>query len=211
MTVANRRTLTRGALWAAPVLLASATIPAYAASQLGTAKTTAGKYYHTVSTTTPSGCNVSTNPQYGYIDTLPYRSPAGNSNTRRDPNTSSGYWVEGTAGTVNNVTIVTTYTFNRAIQLDTSSTRWGANIIPSGWTVTQVDSSTIRVTYTATTWNVSTTVVGSGDATGFFLNFHVTAGCYPSRTVTISSTTVMTYFDANGKQTFTKNTGPTGI
>lgn len=210
-TSINRRNLVKGAAWAAPAVLTSVTVPAYAASKKGTSTTTAGKYYHTLYSKTPATCNPTTSPQYGYIDTMATRSPAGNGNSYRDPASSNGYWVEGTSGTVTNVSITTTYTFNHAIKLDATSTYWGANIIPAGWTVTQTSSTTIKVTYTAATWNVSTSVSGSGDATGFFLNFHVTDGCYANGGVTVSSSTTMTYYDATGLKTYTKPTGPSGI
>lgn len=204
MTI-TRRNLAKGAAWSAPAVLASATIPAYAASKGGTAKTTKGVYYHTIKSATPAFCNVSTNPQTGYIDNLPYKSPKGNSNTLRDPNSSNGYWVEGTSGTVTNVTIQTTYTFNHALQVRSTPVANGWNLVLSA------DGKTLTATYSAPVWNVSTTASGSGDATGFLWEFSVKDGCYGNGGLTVTASTVMTYQDANGLQTFTKSTGPTGI
>lgn len=204
MTI-NRRNLVKGAAWSAPAILATATVPAYAASRGGTAKNTQGYYYHTIYTKTPVGCNVSTNPQAGYIDNLPYKSPKGNGNTLRDPNSSNGFWVEGTSGTVTEVSIKTTYTFNHPIQLT------GTPIL-NGWKLAlSADGRTLTATYNAPIWQVSTTAAGSGDATGFLQDFAVKDGCFGSKVVQVSTNTVMTYKDANGLQTFTKNTGPTGI
>lgn len=204
MTI-NRRNIVKGAAWGAPIVLASATIPAYAASRNGTAKTTAGKYYHTLKSATPAFCNVSTNPQTGYIDNLPYRSPKGNSNALRDPNSSNGYWVEGTAGTVTQVNIKTTYTFNHPIRLTGKPVLNGWSLVLSG------DGKTLTATYSAPVWNVSTSASGSGDATGFLQEFAVTDGCFGDGVVKVTTSTVMTYRDANGLQTFTKTTTGTGI
>lgn len=204
MTI-SRRNLVKGAAWATPAIIATATVPAYAASTGGTAKNTAGKYFHTLKSSTPAFCSVSTNPQTGYIDNLPYASPKGNSNTLRDPNSSNGYWVEGTAGTVTQVNIKTTYTFNHTIRLTGKPVLNGWKLSLSG------DSKTLTATYSAPAWNVSTTVAGSGDATGFLQEFAVTDGCFGSDVVKVTTSTVMTYKDANGLQTFTKTTGPTGI
>lgn len=201
----TRRRLAQGAAWSVPAVIATTVVPAYAASKRGTATATKSQYWHTIKSATPAFCNVVSNPQTGYIDNLPYRSPAGNSNTNRDPNTSNGYWVEGTAGTVTNITITTVYVFNRQIRLSSGS-------VLNGWSVNLAsDNKTVTATYTAPEWQVSTSVTGSGDASGFYQPFTVVEGCYPSRGVTVTTTTTMNYTDANGAQVFTKKTGPTGI
>lgn len=207
----TRRNLVKGAAWTAPAVMVSSVVPAYAASQNGTSPNGKAYYYHNISTITPSGCNPISNPQVGYIDNLPSKSPAGNSNTYRNPASSNGYWIEGTAGTATNINISTTYTFNYDIKLDPSSTKWGANVVMPGWTITQTDARTIVATYYADTWEVSTAAVGSGDATGFFLNFHVATTCLSTRVLKISSSTVMTFNLSTGQQTYTKSTGPTGV
>lgn len=204
----SRRSLAKGAAWAAPAVLATAAVPAYAASRPGTSTSTRGVYFHAFKFRTATNCT-STNPQTGFIDNLPYRSTAGLGDSNRDPSTSKGYWVEGSAGTVTNVTIRSTYTFNYAITLVQNGID-GANVTMPGWTVTQVDSRTITAVYSAPTWNVSTAVAGSGDATGFFFNFRVN-NCITPTAITLTAATVMTYNDANGPQTFTKNTGPTQL
>lgn len=201
----TRRNIVKGAAWSTPAVLATAAIPAYAASKNGTAKTTAGQYFHTIKSTTPAFCNPSTNPQNGYIDNLPYTSPKGNSNKYRDPNTSNGYWVEGTAGTVTDVQIRTTYTFNHPVQVKGTPTA-------NGWSLAlSADRKTLTATYTAPTWNVSTSASGTGDATGFLWEFTISDGCYGDKGVTVTTDTIMTWRDARGAQTFTKHTGPTGI
>lgn len=207
----NRRQIVRGAAWSVPAVLSAGVVPAYASSKKGTATTTAGQYFRTVARKAMTGtCNVTTNPTRGYIDSLPYKSPAGNSNTNRDPATSNGYWVEGTAGTVTNITIKSVITFNHPIQIEPTGS-YGNNVIPAGWTVTQTDPKTLTLTFTAATWNVSTSVVGSGDATGVFIQFKVTDACLAAGALTVTGQTTMTYTDAVGTKTMTKNTGPTSI
>lgn len=210
-TPVNRRKLIKGASWAAPVALASSQIPAYAASKPGTSTSTTAQYYRTVARKAISGtCNVTTNPTRGYIDSLPYKSPAGNSNANRDPATSNGYWVEGSAGTVTNVTITTVIKFNHDIQIEPSGS-YGNNVIPTGWTVTQTDARTITMTFSAASWQVSTSTAGSGDATGVFIQFKVTDSCVPASGLSVSGSTTMSYMDATGTKTLTKTTGPTYI
>ena len=186
---ATRRHLVKGAMWSAPAVVAGSSIPAYAASQLST--TTSRQYYRTVARKAMTGrCNVITNPVRGYLDSLPCKSPAGNSNDNRVPGSSNGYWVEVIVGIVQNVSIQTTITFNRNILIENTGS-YGANIIPSGWKVTQTDARTIVMTYTAPQWQVSTSVLGSGDATGVFIQFKVTASCVASGGLSITSRSSM--------------------
>lgn len=207
----SRRSLAKGMAWAAPVVLSAASVPAYAASKRGTATTTAGQYFRTVARKAMTGlCNVTTNPTRGYIDSLPYKSPAGNSDSNRSTTSSNGYWVEGSAGTVTNVSITSVITFNRSIQIEPTGS-YGANVIPAGWTVTQTSPTTLTLKYTAPVWQVSTSVNGTGDATGVFIQFKVTDGCVAAGGLTVTGQTTMTYTDANGTKTMTKNTGPTAF
>lgn len=207
----NRRQIVRGAAWSAPAVLSAGVVPAYASSKKGTATTTAGQYFRTVTRKAMTGaCNVTSNPIRGYIDSLPYKSPGGNSNTNRDPATSNGYWVEGSAGTVTNVTIKSVVTFNHPIQIEPTGSL-GANVVPAGWTVTQTDSKTLTMTFSVASWNVSTSVAGTGDATGVFIQFKVTDACLAARALTVTGQTTMTYTDAVGTKTMTKNTGPTSM
>lgn len=205
----NRRHLAKGMMWAAPAIVVSSTVPAYAASQLS--KTTSRQFYRTVARKSASGrCNVTTNPTRGYIDSLPYKSPAGNSNSDRVVGSSNGYWVEGSAGIVQGVSITTTITFNHAIQIEPTGS-YGSNVIPAGWILTQTNSRTITMTYTAAQWRVSTSQIGSGDATGFFIQFKVTDGCVSVGNLSVSLQTSMTYTDANGRATLYNNANPVYI
>lgn len=205
----SRRSLAKGTAWAAPVILATAAVPAYAASRPGTSTSAQGVYYHSIGIRYPSTCNLTSSPQTGYILNLPYSKTPLGGNSNRDT-TSRGYWVEGADGTVTDVAIRTTYTFSHDIQL-TPSGPHGANVTMPGWTITQVDARTVTAVFRAPSWQVSTSVVGSGDATGFFLNYKLSSNCLAPRTFAVTTNTVMGYTDARGRQAFTKTTGPTII
>lgn len=206
----SRRSLAKGATWAAPAILATAAVPAYAASRPGTSTTTQGVYRHLIGIQYPSTCNLATSPQTGYINNLPYSFPSLGGDSKRDPLASRGYWVEGTAGTVTDIAIKTTYTFSHNIQL-TASGPYGANVTMPGWTITQVDAKTVTAVYRAPSWQVSTAVAGSGDATGFFLNYKLSSNCLAPKIFAITTNTIMGYMDAKGRQAFRKTTGPTVI
>lgn len=78
-------------------------------------------------------------------------------------------------------------------------------------TVIQTDSKTLTMTFSAASWDVSTSVAGTGDATGVFIQFKVTDACLAAGALTVTGQTTMTYTDAVGTKTMTKNTGPTSI
>ena len=227
----NRRSLVRGAVWTAPAVAVSSAAPALAASGgpiTGTNITP--QNFTTVYTKRPTNCAPATNPQTGYIDTMccnsPVLDPAGsNSDCAQDPATSQGYWLESPiAGTATIDAITTTYKFNYDVKLQECAntvaktkytgapSTWSSCNIYNGWTATQVDARTIRVTYTGSGLvDTSTAAAGSGFCTGYFLNFTVTQGCYRSGVVQRQYSTTMTYTDATGQKTWTKNSTWQGI
>lgn len=217
----SRRHLTRGIAWAAPVMLASTTVPLYAASQL-TATGAIPQYYQSAYSRIPNSCNATSRPQGGYVDSMPIGSPVSNEfgdDGKRDPSTSIGTWLESSAsGTYMLNNIVRIWTFNHDIKIvdspsgaaysTTGTSTWSSpNIIPDGWAVTQINSRTLQAVFTGSgTYTTSTAVVGSGDAFGLFINFQVLSGCFADLRVTTSTT--VQYTDANGPQTWSKQTGP---
>lgn len=223
----NRRTFAKGAAWTAPVIATASAGPAVAASTTPTGTVSTAVNYGTTLTKTPTSCSPSTNPQVGFVDTLRCNSPVKptNSDCRQDPNTSNGYWLEGTSGTATVNYIETVYTFNYPVKLDEcpypaagksyigATTTWTSCNIYNGWTITQVDQYTIKAVYsTPTTVDVSTATAGSGWCTGYFFNFHVASGCYASGVVKRSYTTTLIYSDKNvTNKTWTKSVPLTGV
>ncbi len=209
-----RRTLVRGSAWAVPAVVASAAVPAYAAS--GLTATVTPQIYHTMmarSSRNPS-CNPTTRPTKGYLDTLPCNSPAilSNSDCLQDPNSSQGIWLESDQpGTARIDSLEITYTFSQDVVFEgatsqagtahqeSETSKWDSpDILLPGWTIAATTARSITLRYAGSgVIDVSTAEPGSGFATGFFVNFRQVR-C--TSTLYAESTRTMVYSDAAGER-----------
>ncbi|MDY6055356.1 hypothetical protein [Micrococcus sp.] len=231
----SRRAVATGLAWAAPAAAFVAASPALAASRSQlTAQNTTLQMYQKVYTKTPTSCSAGSNPQVGYINTLCCNSPArdtamGNRNDsdcRQDPASSIGIWVEGgTGGQASIDSARITYSFNYPVSFDNASvgtagtsyfrgtTVWsGGNMLQPGWSIESTTSTSITLVYSGSgAVDVSTSAVGSGFCTGYFIPFHATSGCYLSGALKVTTTRQVYWSDANGQHLYSRTTGPSGI
>lgn len=205
----TRRNLLKGAAWATPTILATTTLPAYAASKPPTATTVTPYLYTEIKTRTDFRlCNTSTGDfQQGYISTI---------GTGNDPASSVGFWTENDQpGTVDVLASTIKYIFNRRVLVEANPGRqanWQNPTSLNGWSITQPDPYTIQLDKTPGLVEVSTAQRGTGENYGnYFVNFSIIDGCYRTGGVTIKTQATGQYTDANGTHPFSKNTNPRGI
>lgn len=200
MTI-SRRNLVKGAAWSAPAVLTSATIPAYAASNL-TADYTKLYLYTETFTRATTTCNTSTNPQAGYISTL---------GTGNDPAVSVGWWNEDDkGGTVNIGQMTVTYTFSQPFKVVDSprgTANWTQKTVYNGWTVTQPTPYTVTLTKTPGVVQASTAAINTGTNFGnYFLNI-IFDKCLYGTAITVKTDASGTYSDKTTKNApFEKHT-----
>lgn len=165
MSSIPRRTLVRGAAWATPVVVATSNLPAMAASssenQLGVGSVHA---YQQIFSRRPTGCNVTTNPKEGFINTLCCGASVtpSSSNCLQDTNSSVGWWVEadpGYSGSVIIDTFTVTYTFTLPVTFNDAptanggastvgTTKWtNATYLEPGWSIVSSTSTSITLEY----------------------------------------------------------------
>lgn len=221
-TTINRRGLVRGAAWAAPVVVAASNVPAMAASspenQLGVGSVRA---YQQIFSRQPTGCNVTTNPKEGFINTLCCGASVtpSNSNCIQDPNSSVGWWIEadpGYSGSVIIDTFTVTHTFARPVTFNDAPTangaastlgvtKWtNATYLEPGWSIVSSTPTSITLEYKGdgTPVDMSDATAGSGFCTGYFLNFRENT-CTRVGQNTLTTTRSVAYTDATGLKTAT--------
>lgn len=222
----SRRSIAKGAAWATPAIMLATAAPAMAASPN---VLVSPQMYQRVHIREPEACDPITNPQKGFIDSLcgnpPYYPPVGNCG--QVPGQDKGLWLESDSGQavqaqINSAEV--TYTFDRDVWFPgrTTSTgnahsgyspRWNtADVLQSGWTVASRTSRSITLRYSGSGLvDVSTGAFGTGFATGYFINYQLTSGCYGAGLVSVTTRTSVTYTDASGTDTTAWTNGPTPI
>ncbi|MDY6055354.1 hypothetical protein [Micrococcus sp.] len=213
----SRRTVATGLAWAAPAAAAVAAAPAYAASQsqLTASDVRVNMWVYRYYRLPPEGCATGG----GFIDLQGCTSASGPANATstvsdclRDPNASTGYWLEtsnSTSGVARVDSITATYTFSNPIVIDpcpngtynqdtTATWQWTECTTLNGWTLTlSPDGKTLTLQYSIPTLvNTSTDLPGSGDyLPGYFINYHTADPCI-ARLTTVSTRHSMTYATA---------------
>lgn len=214
----SRRSVAKGAAWAAPAIYVGAAAPALAASSTASYTSTSDtpQVFFNEYNYTPGGCNGSSIPSGGYIDTQgctptggpadAYGRPGGD--CQRNTQSSIGYWLETTnlsSGTAAIGNVTTTFTFSQPIKVDScpngvynasGTVRWSECTTLNGWTYAlSADGKTLTMSYTGTyAVTSSTSAAGSGTyLPGYFINYRFASYCMGS--ATIRADTTLTYYD----------------